>query len=128
MSSQNSWFSSNQFNFTILFKMSSVTAVSVTIILVFFVFIRFTCVLQIFFALSMVVSAVFGGILPYASSYNAHTVNHAIATPFVQAAPIVAAPAPAFVARQALPVPAQYAALPASLISPYSYNAFPYAF
>lgn len=50
----------------------------------------------------MVISAAVGGILPYASSYNAHTVNHAIATPVFQSAPLVAAaPAPAFIARHA---------------------------
>lgn len=64
----------------------------------------------------MVISATVGSVLPYASSYNAHTVNHAIATPVFQSAPLVAAapapllaaaPAPAFIARHA------YAAAPA---------------
>lgn len=94
----------------------------------------------------MVISAVFGGILPYASSYNAHTVNHAIATPLIQAAPLVAAaPAPAFITRHALASgPAvfpsysagtPFAALSAPLVSPvapslalnpYNINTYPY--
>lgn len=90
-------------------------------------------------------SAALGGILPYASSYNAHTVNHAIATPFIQAAPLVAAaPTPAFITRHALAagpavipshaVGTPFAALPAPLIqspiappSVYDFNTFSYA-
>lgn len=89
----------------------------------------------------MVISAAFGGILPYASSYNAHTVNHAIATPFIQAAPLVAAaPAPAFITRHALaagpaviPPPVVGTTFAAPLVqspiapsSIYDYNTLPY--
>lgn len=69
----------------------------------------------------MVISVAVGGILPYASSYNAHTVNHAIATPVFQSAPLLAAapapivaaaPASAFIPRHA------FAAGPAFIPSP----------
>lgn len=92
--------------------------------------------------MSVVISCAFGSILPYASSYNAHTVNHAIATPVVQPAPLVAtAPVPAFIPRLAGPavipphvIGTPFAALSAPLISPfvssalgpYNYNVHPY--
>ncbi|XP_065093699.1 cuticle protein 38-like [Ochlerotatus camptorhynchus] len=69
-----------------------------------------------------------GVIAPYATSYNAHTVNHAIAAPYVAAGPVVApaakllaAPAPfgysAYSAfNPALPAFSPYTALPASYV------------
>lgn len=93
----------------------------------------------------MVISVAFGGILPYASSYNAHTINHAIATPVVHAAPLLAAAPPAFLTRHALTaghavipshaVGTPYAALsaplvssiaPSSILSAYNFNTYPY--
>ncbi|XP_055527666.1 uncharacterized protein LOC129720241 [Wyeomyia smithii] len=41
-----------------------------------------------------------GVVAPYATSYNAHTINHAIAAPYVAAAPLVA-PAAKLVAAPA---------------------------
>ncbi|KAI5720959.1 protein lifeguard 1-like [Diaphorina citri] len=60
--------------------------------------------------------------VPYATSYSAHSVNHAIAAPVVAApaAPIVAAPA----AYSALPAAYPYSAYP---YSAYPYSAYPYA-
>lgn len=61
----------------------------------------------------MVISVAVAGILPYASSYNAHTVNHAIATPVFQSAPLVAAaPAPLVAAAPAPLVAAAPAFIP----------------
>lgn len=72
----------------------------------------------------MAISAVSAGVLPaavvapYASSYNAHSINHAIAAP-VAAAPLVAAPAQ-YVAAAA---PAPYVA---AASAPYVAAASPY--
>ncbi|XP_035896711.1 eukaryotic translation initiation factor 3 subunit F-like [Anopheles stephensi] len=88
-----------------------------------------------------------GVIAPYATSYNAHTVNHNIAAPYVAATP-VAAPvavakyvaAPAAVAPVAkyvaAPVPAAYTAaysaagpvFPAAAYTAYSAATYPYLF
>ncbi|XP_031622748.1 cuticle protein 16.5-like [Contarinia nasturtii] len=73
--------------------------------------------------LAMFFSATFGAIVPVATSYNAHAINHAVATPF--AAPVVAAAAPVVAAA---PAPLVAAAAP----SPYfaaraSYVPSPYA-
>ncbi|XP_065076641.1 cuticle protein 38-like [Ochlerotatus camptorhynchus] len=46
-----------------------------------------------------------GVVAPYATSYNAHTVNHNIAAPYVSAAPVVA---------KYVAAPAAYAAAPAA--------------
>ncbi|KAG4079816.1 hypothetical protein HA402_014947 [Bradysia odoriphaga] len=74
-------------------------------------------------------TAVHAGVLPaayvtpYASSYNAHTVNHAIASPLVQSAPLVAA-APAVVSSPYVSSP--YVAAPYSAYSAFPYSAYPY--
>uniref|UniRef100_A0A182UPX1 Uncharacterized protein n=1 Tax=Anopheles merus TaxID=30066 RepID=A0A182UPX1_ANOME len=55
-----------------------------------------------------------GVVAPYATSYNAHTVNHAVAAPVVAAAPaVVAAPAARFVAPAAPALAYTAAGLPA---------------
>ncbi|GAB0100759.1 cuticle protein 16.5-like [Sergentomyia squamirostris] len=86
-----------------------------------------------------------GVIAPYASSYNAHTINHAVAHPILaSAAPapyIAAAPAPAapFIAPAASPYVApspyfapSYARAPfLNPLNPYSalpYSAYPYLY
>uniref|UniRef100_A0A182SNL5 Uncharacterized protein n=1 Tax=Anopheles maculatus TaxID=74869 RepID=A0A182SNL5_9DIPT len=71
-----------------------------------------------------------GVVAPYATSYNAHTVNHAVAAPVVAAAPaVVAAPAARFVAPAApalaytaagLPAYSAYTAAGLPAFSPYS--------
>ncbi|XP_058461337.1 cuticle protein 21.3-like [Malaya genurostris] len=67
-----------------------------------------------------------GVVAPYATSYNAHTVNHAIAAPYVAAAPVLA-PAAKLVAAPGVAAPLAYSAytgLPA--FGAYSaYNGFP---
>uniref|UniRef100_A0A182T0W3 Uncharacterized protein n=1 Tax=Anopheles maculatus TaxID=74869 RepID=A0A182T0W3_9DIPT len=89
-----------------------------------------------------------GVIAPYATSYNAHTVNHNIAAPYVAATPVaapvavakyVAAPAVAPVAKYvAAPVPAAAAyttaysaagpVFPAAAYTAYSAATYPYLF
>ncbi|KFB50899.1 AGAP007148-PA-like protein [Anopheles sinensis] len=75
-----------------------------------------------------------GYVAPYATSYNAHTVNHAVAAPVVAAAPAVVAAAPAarLVAAPAAPALAYTAAgLPAfGAYSPYTAlpATYPYLF
>ncbi|KAL9701271.1 hypothetical protein quinque_004712 [Culex quinquefasciatus] len=69
-----------------------------------------------------------GVVAPYATSYNAHTVNHAVAAPFVAAAPYVAAaPAAKLVAAPAAygyaASPFGYAGFPAAAYT--AYNGFP---
>lgn len=56
------------------------------------------------------VASAFGGIvpIPYASSFNAHTINHAVATPLIASAPL---PVPATFSAP-LPVPAALSAHP----------------
>ncbi|KAL1451888.1 hypothetical protein WDU94_006223, partial [Cyamophila willieti] len=88
-----------------------------------------------FFALivASLAATVYGGVLPlaasipYATSYSAHSVNHAIAAPVVAApvAPVVAAPA----AYSALPAAYPYSAYPYSAYpySAYPYSAYPYS-
>ncbi|KAL1395567.1 hypothetical protein pipiens_002829 [Culex pipiens pipiens] len=73
-------------------------------------------------------AAAAGVVAPYATSYNAHTVNHAVAAPFVAAAPYVAAaPAAKLVAAPAAygyaASPFGYAGLPAAAYT--AYNGFP---
>lgn len=102
---------------------------------------EFTNLFQIFVALAMFVSTAFGGILPYASSYNSHTINHAIATPiapapFVAAGPApLLAPAPAPVVAAAAPAPylaspyaAPFGAPFAAPYSAYPYSSYPYLY
>lgn len=59
------------------------------------------------------VAAAFGSVVPvpYASSFNAHTINHAVATPFIAGAPLpvpapFSAPLPVPAALSAHPIPA----------------------
>lgn len=78
---------------------------------------------------------------PEFNYFSFFSVNHAIATPVVQAAPLVAAPAHAFITRHApavgpaiIPpyaVATPFAALSAPLVSPsvlgsYTFNAYPH--
>lgn len=78
---------------------------------------------------------------PKIQLYFRFSVNHAIATPVVQAAPLIAAPAPAFIARHPLAVgpdvisphavATPFAAVSAPLVSPpvlgsYNFNAYPH--
>ncbi|XP_039436420.1 uncharacterized protein LOC120418185 [Culex pipiens pallens] len=76
-----------------------------------------------------------GVVAPYATSYNAHTVNHNIAAPYVAAAaplataryvaaPVAAPVAARYVAAAPAAAPLAYAASPYA-VSPYSY---PYLF
>ncbi|XP_062550019.1 cuticle protein 38-like [Armigeres subalbatus] len=67
-----------------------------------------------------------GVVAPYATSYNAHTVNHAIAAPYVAAAaaPLVAAPAAKLLAA---PSPFAYSAYGAALPAFSPYTALPAA-
>ncbi|XP_055610170.1 cuticle protein 16.5-like [Uranotaenia lowii] len=58
-----------------------------------------------------------GVVAPYATSYNAHTVNHAIAAPYVAAAPVVA-PAAKLVAAAPAVAPLAYTAA-----APFTYAA-----
>ncbi|KAI8426363.1 hypothetical protein MSG28_005216 [Choristoneura fumiferana] len=52
-------------------------------------------------------------VAPYASSYSAHSVNHAVATPVVAPAPLVAAaPAPVVAAAPYVAAPAAVAPSP----------------
>ncbi|CAD7082701.1 unnamed protein product [Hermetia illucens] len=80
----------------------------------------------IFFVLAVIALAQAGIIAPYAASYNAHAINHAIAAPVV-----AAAPAPLVAAAPALPaaysaLPAAYSALPAAYSAlPAAYSAYP---
>lgn len=77
-----------------------------------------------FFVIALV-SAASAGVIPFASyaiapvasSYSAHTINHAVATPVVAAAPLVAS-APLLTAAHAPLV-----AAPGAL----AYSAYPYA-
>uniref|UniRef100_A0A182MDF1 Uncharacterized protein n=1 Tax=Anopheles culicifacies TaxID=139723 RepID=A0A182MDF1_9DIPT len=67
-----------------------------------------------------------GVVAPYATSYNAHTVNHAVAAPVVAAAPaVVAAPAARFVAAPAGPAVAYTAAAGLPAYSTYAAGALP---
>ncbi|KAJ6641911.1 hypothetical protein Bhyg_06856 [Pseudolycoriella hygida] len=83
----------------------------------------------IVFAVIALVAVAQAGVLPaayvapYASSYNAHTVNHAIASPIVQSAPLVTAPA---VVSSPLVASAPYVAAPYSAYSAFPYSAYPY--
>ncbi|EJY57392.1 AAEL017397-PA [Aedes aegypti] len=64
-----------------------------------------------------------GVVAPYATSYNAHTINHAIAAPYVAAAaPYVAAPAAKLLAA---PAPLAYSAYGAALPAFSPYTALP---
>ncbi|XP_050091471.1 cuticle protein 19.8-like [Anopheles aquasalis] len=63
-----------------------------------------------------------GVVAPYATSYNAHTVNHAVAAPVVAAAPAaVVAPAARFVA----PAPLAYTAAGLPAYSAYTAAGLP---
>lgn len=59
-------------------------------------------------------------VAPYASSYNAHTVNHAVAAPVVSSAAYVAAPAAyaasPYIASPYYASPYSYAGLPATYV------------
>lgn len=88
-------------------------------------------ILQVIFAIAFVASAQAGvlpyasyAVAPYATSYSAHTVNHAIAAPLLtHAAPLVAAPAP-LVAAHAPIVAAHSPLIAASAHYAYPYSAY----
>lgn len=67
----------------------------------------------------MLMSTAFAGILPYATSYNSHTINHAIATPIAPAPFVAAAPAPFVAAPYAAPFASPYSSYPYSYSYPY---------
>lgn len=70
-----------------------------------------------------------GVVAPYATSYNAHTVNHAVAAPFVAASPLIAPAAKLVAAPAAAPLvasPFAYTAAGLPAISAYTaFNGLP---
>ncbi|XP_055541593.1 uncharacterized protein LOC129727620 [Wyeomyia smithii] len=60
-----------------------------------------------------------GVIAPYATSYNAHTVNHNIAAPYVAATPFAAPVVARYAAAAPAVVPAGLAAYSAAGLAPY---------
>lgn len=70
----------------------------------------------------MFFAATSGAIHPVATSYNAHAINHVVATPIASAPFVASAPAP-YIAR------ASYVASPTPYASAYSYPYnYPYLF